>query len=152
MGDLDGDIDYDWPDGILQYTANSSPYNEFDLSSFLTDLSNSSNVEVNCSDMANLVAIYTASVGCETGTKIIDGSDSTNYIDLTGDDPAGWVIASWPGYHQYGWLSDRVYDAVLQVNQGSPIIPAYMTQYNYNTYLGYSYSDSIEVSIVYLED
>jgi len=152
LGDQDGDIDYDWPDGVIQYSSNTTPYSTFHLSTFLTALSTYSDVLVNCSDMANLVAIYTAAVGCETGTKIIDGSGSTNYIYLIGDDPGEWVIPTDPvwGYHHYGWYSEKVYDAVLQVNQGSPIIPANMTQYNYNIYLGYSYSDSTIVSMVYV--
>jgi len=152
IDDQDGDIDYHWDIGACQYTVGISPYGEFKLSSFLDSLSISSGVMVNCSDMANLVAIFTAAIGTSTGTKIIDGSGSPNSIDLIGDVPSGWQTPNWAGYHQYGWLSNRVYDAVLKVNQGSPILPTNMTQYTYNTYLGYSYSDSTIVNSVSLDD
>ena len=94
--------------------------------------------------MANLVAIFSASIGCESETKMLDNdsSDTTNVIDPIGD-TYGEQTATW-GYHQYGWVDDsKVYDAVLKF-EGETYPPTNMTQGNYDNDLGFDYDSTNE--------
>jgi len=45
-------------------------------------------------------------------------------------------------YHQHGWLSGRVYDSVLRLNQASPYVPTNMTQNDFDNALGFSYDST----------
>ena len=144
LGDTDGDIDYDWPRGRLFYSSGSS-YNwrTFDLSDFFHDIDNNSNVLVNCSDIGNLVNIFSAAIGCNSRSKIIYGGFGTNSIDPIGS--PNWNTASW-SYHQYGWFNNKVYDACIKIDRyGNPRIAKNMTQSTYDNYLlapGENYSNS----------
>lgn len=127
MQDTDGDIDYN------PTISDFSPdFDEFYLTEFFDSLRTSSNVHVNCTDCANLVCIYTSSVGILSGTKRIYLDVYTTNINPIGDS-YDWTTSIWT-YHQYGWLSNTVNDASLMLyNSGNPIVPTNMSQPNYNT-------------------
>ena len=142
FGDQDGDIDYTFAPPTY---SNGSPYfRNFWLSDFLDSLSVLSNVFVDCSDMANLFAIYSAAIGCESEAKMLDidgdGTDTTNVIDPIGSS-YGEQTATWQ-YHQHGWMGDsEVYDDVLKF-EGETYPPTNMTQGNYDNDLGFEYDTS----------
>jgi hypothetical protein len=134
MGDTDGDIDYDWPQGRCIYSSGTGN-RTFNLTGFLGDINSSSSVIVNCSDVGNLFNIYSSAVGCSSQSKRIWNwwyGFETKSIDPIGT--PGWATTGWY-YHQYGWLSSQVDDACIRVNQGSPILPSNMSQSTYDGYL-----------------
>ena len=150
FGDQDGDIDYTFDASI--YSISDPYYRNFYLTSFLDSLSISSNVYVNCNDMANLFAIYSAAIGIESETKQLKrnaGTDITNVIDPIGS-TYGEQTATWNN-HQYGWLDlSKVYDAVLKF-ESETYPPTNMTQGDYDNELGFDY-DTSNHGLVYLRD
>lgn len=144
MGDTDGDIDYDWPNGRCIYSSGTDN-RVFDLTKFLIDINSSNSVIVNCSDVGNLFNIFCASVGLISYSKRIWRSTSPYYFLTNSIDPIGtprWNTATW-GYHQYGWYNSSVDDPCLRVNYNSPILSSNMSQGTYDSYLissGYGYN------------
>jgi len=127
MGDTDGDIDY------IVGSTYSPTYNSFLLTLFFNNIEDSSNVQVNCTDCANLVSIFTAAVGCQAYTKRIYPGFTTNSIDPIGN--PGWSTPNWT-YHQFGWVGNTVNDACLRLYEsGYPIVPTNKSQNDYNTLL-----------------
>lgn len=122
LADQDGDLDY------VTVTSYSSGFQTFYLTSFLDSLSISSNVCVNCTDVANIFCIFSSALGCSSTTKrIYTSAQDTLYTESI--DPIGnansWAATIW-SYHQIGWLDNLVDDACIRVNQGSPILPSNM--------------------------
>ncbi len=149
LGDTDGDIDYDTPNGIPQYSSGSMQ-RTFNLTGFLYDIKRLNNVKVNCSDTGNLFNIFSSSLGLASKTKRIYGSFTTKNIDPIGS--PNWFAYNW-GYHLFGWFNNKVNDSCIRVNQGNPILPSNMSQSTYDNYLlasGSAYSGSnIGVGSVY---
>lgn len=144
MGDTDGDIDYDFPDGAPFYSSGDN-YRKFKLADFLYSLSTISTVKVNCSDIANFFNICSTAVGINSQTKKIINTSSTfltNLIDPIGS--PGWDSTRWH-YHHIGWYNNKVYDPCLKVNFAAPTIPANISQGGYDSLLiqqGYGYNSS----------
>ncbi len=139
MGDTDGDIDYDWPDGASRYLIDSNR-RKFNLYTFLSDIKNSSDVKVNCDDAANLFNLFTFALGLNSYSKIIKRPGThetfqTNKINAIGDSGEhDWDIAHWNNHH-YGWYVDSVYDACILVDSTNNILPVNMKQTDYDNYL-----------------
>ena len=121
MGDTDGDINYD-VNGQAQYTSMIN-YEDFDLTDFFSDINTSSNVEIACNDSACLFNIFTTALGCSTKTYRRWNSSVTSItkmIDIIGveDDFNPQDDYSF-GLHQFGWFSNKVFDPLLQLYNGS---------------------------------
>jgi hypothetical protein len=150
LGDLDGDLDYDWPLGRCIYSKGSSN-RTFELTNFLTALNSSGSVIVNCSDCGNLVNIFTAAVGISTQSKRIGNPNTFTTKSINPIGSPGWNSTSW-GYHQYGWIGNQVCDGCIEVNYGVPILPTNMIQSTYDSYLlapgqSYTWSDTGNASV-----
>ena len=133
LGDQDGDIDYDWPYGRCMYSKGSGN-RTFELTNFLSDLKSTSSVLVNCSDCGNLVNIFTAAVGVSSQSKRIGNPAGFDTKSINPIGTPGWAATSW-GYHQYGWISSKVFDGCIEVNHNSPILPTNMSQNIYDNHL-----------------
>lgn len=68
MGDMDGDIDYDWPNGANKFSTGND-HRHFKLTTFLESIATKTDVLVNCSDVANLFSIFSSSVGLNSVTE-----------------------------------------------------------------------------------
>lgn len=138
LGDTDGDIDYDYPQGRPFFSEGDDwDYREFYLTAFLNDIKNEPDVLINCSDAGNLMNIFSAALGCASESKIIyknSGSFDTKDIDPIGS-TASWVTTSW-GYHQFGWFDDKVFDACIKIDRyGTQRVATNMSQSTYDGYL-----------------
>ncbi|MDZ7401893.1 MAG: hypothetical protein ONB37_17180 [candidate division KSB1 bacterium] len=128
MGDIDGDIDYDYSSYYC------TDYDKLKLGSFLDDITSKNNVKVNCTDCGNLVDVFTAAVGSQSHSKRIWSGIKTKEIDPIGS-IFGWRIVYW-SYHQYGWINNLVDDSSLRVDRyGTPRVPTNMSQSDYNYFL-----------------
>jgi hypothetical protein len=150
LGDQDGDIDYDWPLGRCIYSKGAGN-RTFELTNFLSAINSSSSVIVNCSDCGNIVNIFTAAVGISSQNKRIGNPNTFDTKSINPIGSPGWNTTSWV-YHQYGWISSKVYDGCIEVNYGAPILPTDMTQGTYDSYLlapgeSYTWSDTGNASI-----
>ena len=128
MGDLDGDIDYSLGSSYCL------EYYKFRLINFLNDVKFRNNVLVNCTDCANLLNIFSASLGCQANSRRIWSGLNTNQIDPLGS-TFGWTSVYWD-YHHYGWIDSLVNDASIRLYQNQvAIIPSNMSLNVYNPLL-----------------
>jgi hypothetical protein len=114
--DQNGGIDY----VPLQHFSPAN--NSFSLSSFLSALSTSSNVEVNCTDVAQIFCIFCASLGILSYDKEIDKAQGEESLDTHSIDPIGSpgsAVQHW-SYHQIGWYNSLVDDACIKINSVVP--------------------------------
>lgn len=128
MGDLDGDIDY------VTASYYTQDYYKFNLRNFLSSINTTNTVVLNCTDCANLFNIFSASLGCQSQSKMISRGMNTNSIDPIGS-TYGWVSVYWE-YHQFGLFNNMVFDPCIRfVSNGNQIVPTNMSLNSYYTSL-----------------